>query len=317
MVRALFIAPALKIILLALLLMPAATANAQVTDSNDPLVHRVRVKGATLTVIFSNLPEPAAREAMLNWTKRSARAVAIYYGRFPVRSVRIFINPFSGRGVQGGKAYGGAKPRIVISAGTESSQTDFADDWRMVHEMIHLAFPMIDQRHNWMTEGLAVYVESIARMQASDLDEATVWKGFVDGMEKGLPRSGDRGLDNTPTWGRTYWGGAIFCLVADLEIRKQTSGKKTLQDALRAVIKAGGDHRTYWSLTKALEAGDAATGTTTLMDLYEAWRATPVDPELPSLWKRLGVEDKGRTVSFNDTAELAITRKEIGKPASH
>ena len=317
MVRKLLTLTALKIALLALLLWPATIANAQVTGSNDPLVHKVRVKGATLTVRFSSLPEPAARKAMLDWTQRSANAVALYYGHFPLRSARIFINPFSGRGVRGGTAYGGTKPRIVISAGTDSSARDFANDWRMVHEMIHLAFPMIDQRHSWMTEGLAVYVESIARLQASDLDEATVWKGFIDGMEKGLPRAGDRGLDNTPTWGRTYWGGAIFCLVADLEIRKQTDGKKTLQDALRAVIKAGGDHRTYWSLTKALAAGDSATGTTVLVDLYEAWRATPVDPELPKLWKRLGIEDKGRSVSFDDTADLAVTRRAIGKPATH
>ena len=116
MVRALFAGPALKVALLAFVLFPFTLANAQTKDSDNPLVHRVRVKGATLSVRFSSLPETAAREAMLEWTQRSARAVAIYYGRFPVSSVDIFINPFSGRGVRGGTAYGGARPRIVISA---------------------------------------------------------------------------------------------------------------------------------------------------------------------------------------------------------
>ena len=58
-------------------------------------------------------------------------------------------------------------------------------------------------------------------------------------MPKGLPAAGDRGLDYTPTWGRTYWGGALFCLLADIDIRKRTSNRFGLQDALRAIVAAG------------------------------------------------------------------------------
>ena len=56
-------------------------------------------------------------------------------------------------------------------------------------------------------KGLATYVESIARAQAGELGVEQVWAGFVKGMPNGLPQSGDRGLDHTHTWGRTYWGG--------------------------------------------------------------------------------------------------------------
>lgn len=302
-----------RLFLLLVLCLPVSWAQAQGGSQN----HEIKVGTSKLKVLFSTPVGDEARQTILDWTRRSARAVTVYYGQFPVPSVRIRIDPFPGRGVRGGRAYGGAQPVITIAAGTSSTPYDFAQDWRMVHEIIHLAFPMLDQRHNWMTEGLAVYVESVARLQAKDLDEATVWKGFVDGMEKGVPGAGDRGLDHTPTWGRTYWGGAIFCLVADLEIRAQTKGKKTLQDALRGVLASGGNHRSHWPLVKALKAGDATTGTNVLMDLYEAWRATPVDPKLAELWKRLGIEDNGRTVSFDDTADLASVRREIGKPAVH
>jgi len=33
--------------------------------------------------------------------------------------------------------------------------------------------------------------------------------------------------------GPHYWGGALFCLQADLEVRKRTGNAKGLQDALR------------------------------------------------------------------------------------
>ena len=55
-------------------------------------------------------------------------------------------------------------------------------------------------------------------------------------MPKGLPQAGDQGLDNTATWGRKYWGGAMFCLLADIEIRKATeqSPRPAGRDARRA-----------------------------------------------------------------------------------
>jgi hypothetical protein len=67
-----------------------------------------------------------------------------------------------------------------------------------------------------------------------------VWRDLIEGLPHGLPRAGDRGLDFTPTWGRTYWGGAMYCLLADVEIRKRTGNRHGLQDALRGVLAGGG-----------------------------------------------------------------------------
>ena len=75
--------------------------------------------------------------------------------------------------------------------------------------------------HHWIEEGLATYVEPIARAQAGQFSVKLVWRDLVVGLPRGLPQPGDRGLDFTPTWGRTYWGGALFCLLADIEIRKR------------------------------------------------------------------------------------------------
>ena len=274
----------------------------------------LNVHGATLHVRFGDADFALDRQAILDWVSGSARAVSVYYGRFPVSQTRIFIQPVPGKGVKGGKAFGKGTTRMRVSLGIASDKQDLQRDWVMVHEMTHLAFPLLAQRHDWLSEGLAVYVESIARLQAGDLSEEFVWRGFVRGMEHGVPRTGDKGLDFTPTWGRTYWGGAIYCLLADLDIRKRTGGTKTLQDALRGVLAVGGNFESFWTIRKALRAADAATGETALMDLYEAWRATSVDPKLEDLWKRLGVRLEGRKVTFDDTAPLAETRKLIGRP---
>jgi hypothetical protein len=39
----------------------------------------------------------------------------------------------------------------------------------MVHEMVHTALPDMPDRYAWLSEGLAVYVEPVARVQAGDL----------------------------------------------------------------------------------------------------------------------------------------------------
>jgi hypothetical protein len=71
-------------------------------------------------------------------------------------------------------------------------------------------------------------------------------------MPQGLPQAGDRGLDHTPTWGRTYWGGAIFYLLADVKIRKRTRNRVGLQQALQGILAAGGNHEQDWPIQRIL-----------------------------------------------------------------
>lgn len=274
----------------------------------------VAVPQGALTVRFAPKEFSIDRKDLLDWVRRSAHAVALFYGRFPLSKAVIHIVPVGGHGVKGGRAFGEDGGFIRIFVGRESDHQALQDDWVMVHEMIHLAFPRLVKRHNWLTEGLAVYVESVARLQAGDLEAGFVWRGFAEGMKNGLPQKGDQGLDFTPTWGRTYWGGAIFCLVADIEIQKRTDGARTLRDALRSILTAGGNFEVEWPIEKSLALGDDATGTTVLTDLYQAWKATPVDPDLPALWQVLGVQVVGKSARFDDTASLAPIRKRIGEP---
>jgi predicted metalloprotease with PDZ domain len=111
----------------------------------------------------------------------------------------------------------------------------------------------VPEQHHWIEEGLATYVEPIARTRAGDLTAQKVWADMMDSMHQGLPQPGDRGLDFTPTWGRAYWGGALFCLLPDIEIRKQTGNRKGLEDAMRGILHAGGNIESDWPLVRALE----------------------------------------------------------------
>ncbi len=181
----------------------------------------------------------------------------------------------------------------------------------MTHEMVHLAFPSVPDEHHWIEEGIATYVEPIARAQVGDLPSETVWRELVDGLPRGLPASGDRGLDNTHTWGRTYWGGALFCLIADVEIHQRTNNRYGLQDALRGIVRAGGNMQHDWPLARALKAGDDAVGVPVMLELYDRMKATPVTPDLTAMWSQLGVRPSRDSVVFDQSAPQASIVRSI------
>src|SRR5215831_1416683 len=157
-------------------------------------------------------------EDVLRWVNSAAESVRIYYGVFPISQVSIHITPFRGKRIRNGMAFGTDDGgRITIRVGSETSAAEFASDWTLTHEMLHLAFPSVADKHHWIEEGIATYVEPIARIRAGHLAPQKMWAELVRDMPQGLPETGDRGLDHTHTWGRTYWGGAMFCLLADVE----------------------------------------------------------------------------------------------------
>lgn len=245
------------------------------------------------------------------WVKAAAESVATFYGRFPVPEVLIRITPFEGRGTRDGMTFGDRGGRITIGVGNETSPSEFAADWMLTHEMVHLAFPSVDEKHHWIEEGIATYVEPIARIRAGHLTAGQMWLDLVRDMPQGLPQVGDRGLDHTRTWGRTYWGGALFCLLADVEIRRQTNNAKGLEHALRGILGAGGDIQKHWNLQDALGAGDHAVGVSVLQPLYAKMKDKPVSVDLATLWAKLGVQSDGAIVRFDDSATLAAIRQAI------
>lgn len=250
--------------------------------------------------------------AVIAWVSDAARAVSLYYGRFPVDRMRVLVLPVAEEhGVLQGTTWGDIRgfPGFTrMRIGEHTSQDELHTDWTMTHELVHTAFPDLSDDHHWLEEGLATYIEPVARVQDGQLPAAQIWQDMMRGMPKGEPQPGDEGLDHTHTWGRTYWGGALFCLMADVEIRRQTHDKKGLEDALRAVVDAGGTIDKEWPVEQALETGDRATGTTVLMTLYRQWSDAAVPVDLDDLWKKLGVQQDAHVAILNNKAPWAATR---------
>ncbi|HKU16245.1 MAG TPA: hypothetical protein VJQ52_17765 [Steroidobacteraceae bacterium] len=280
----------------------------------EPVTRTIQAHGATVRVDFPSTDFTRGTAPIVAWIEKSMAIVARYYGQFPARELRISVIARSGGQVRHGTTYGTRVPFIRLQIGREVSAEDLHDDWVLVHEMVHLALPEVGEDHVWLTEGLSTYVEGIARVQAGELRPERVWAEQVRSMPNGLPAQGDAGLDRTHTWGRTYWGGALFCLLADVEIRKKTGNRLGLRDALRAILRSSGGVSFDMPIDQVFEVGDEATGTSVLRDLYAQMKDKPMSPDLPQLWQQLGIRQRGASVEFDDSAPLAATRQAIMTP---
>lgn len=274
----------------------------------DDVTSTLLVGTSRIDVTIDTSQAPISPQDVMKWVKNAAESVTAYYGRFPVPHLTLRVISFDGSGVQHGMTWAREGGLIRIRVGGKTSPAEFADDWMLTHEMIHLAFPSMADEHHWIEEGLSVYVEPIARIRAGHWTALQMWRDLVRDMPKGEPQDGDEGLDHTHTWGRTYWGGALFAFVADVQIRKQTKNKKGLEDALRAILDAGGDIREDWDIEKAFQIGDQAAGVDVLQRLYASWKDKPVQVDLAAMWKQLGVEGSGATVTLQDDAPLSALR---------
>lgn len=266
----------------------------------------VKIRGSNWKISHKNV---------VDWVKDALNSICSYYGRFPLTKTVIYVNQTNDSGVGFATASYSDRHKhgvIKVNLGKYTEPEDLTQTWTLTHEMVHLTFPLVHNKYNWLTEGIATYVEPIGRMRQRLISKDKMWKDLMDDLPQGQPEWGDRGLNNTHTWGRTYWGGALFSFVADVRLRQKTNNKLGLEDALRGIMNAGATAESNLLYAPAIiKLGDKATGTNVLSELYNNMKDTPVSVNLPLFWRRLGLSQKHGKIYYDDSAPLSHIRKSI------
>ncbi|MFN0184149.1 MAG: hypothetical protein ACKVQR_10070 [Aquabacterium sp.] len=278
----------------------------------QPDIQELLLPGARLELQFDPAFGPAVRAAAVQWVRTAAEAVAGWLGRFPVPELELLLLPSDHAGIASGTAFFDPAPWVRLRMGLATDGAALRDDWVLVHELLHLALPQLPRHQRWFHEGVATYAESLVRARAGLLAPQALWGGFAAQMPQGQPAAGDQGLDRTDTWGRVYWGGAMFCLLADVQMRRRSQGRQGLRDALAGVLAAGGDYRQAWPLARVLAVADAAVGQRTLTELHAMAAACPMPVDLAALWADLGVQPlPGGGCRLHSAAPLAALRESL------
>lgn len=270
--------------------------------------------GVTLEIEPGELALPRAR--LQRWVDESRAMIRETFGAFPPGELRVRIVP---RGRTRGIHDGSTGPQgdgalIEVGVGGAADERALEQDWVLVHEMIHLVVPELPPAQHWFEEGVATYLEPFARARGGKLSEQEVWRELTSEYAQGLPRAGEGGLEDTRTWARTYYGGALFCLVADIGIARATHGTKSLRDAFAGTLARGASIRQHSELEQFAAELDSVLGVEVVAALHAQWAHTPVQVDLAALWKELGVVREGQEIRFDDSAPLAGWRAKLASP---
>jgi hypothetical protein len=229
-------------------------------------------------------------DVLERWVADAARGVASFYQRPPEPRTLVTLLPVPDRhGIPFGKMLPESAPGLIVYVGEHTAKDELHADWVLVHELFHAGTPSFLGEGKWYDEGLATYFEPLIRTRLGWRSEADLWAEFLRDMPRGLDALTRRGLAHPVGYSDIYWGGALFCLLADLEMRRTTSGAKGLEDGVRAVLAAGGYSSQVWTLAQATEVTDAALGTPLLarLEAEHLEHGSPVD--LDAVFRELGV----------------------------
>jgi hypothetical protein len=271
--------------------------------------------GRKIDLVILDGKRRLADDELAAWVERRARVVSSFYGRLPAERVVVFLVPAARRHqVAFGKLLPESAPGIVVLLGSEADEEDLERDWILIHELFHVGVPSFYKEGKWFDEGLATYFEPILRVRAGLLTEAELWQDFARQMPRGVPALTQFGLERSPDYASVYWGGAVFCLTADVEIRTSSGLVKGLEDGVRAVFDAGGIAWDVWSLERTLSIADRNLGDPVLARLARRYAERPAPFDLDDVLRRLGVIRHENGIELRDDAPLAAVRRAIVRP---
>jgi hypothetical protein len=259
-----------------------------------------------IDLVVMDGPLAADTDELAAWVEATALANADLWRGFPVARSTVVILPTPGRAnVPFGRVISTGGIMVLVLVGSEIEARGLYDEWVLVHEFIHLGTPQIRDTGVWLNEGLATYLEPIIRYRAGWRSAESVWEEWTGWMGRGVAPM-TRGLSS----GSPYWGGALFSLMADVELRKLTGGRMGLEHCLRLVLAEAGGVSNGARTMEALAVADRNSPAPVLTRLAEAHLAgAPVD--LEALFASLGVRSSGGRIEFDDAAPLAEVRRWI------
>ncbi len=249
--------------------------------------------------------------ALTRWVSDSARAVAEFWRGFPVDRPLTVLAPVDGSEVPFGRVTSDAGITVMVLVGRDAESDVLYRDWVLIHEMLHLGSPSMHDTGAWLNEGIATFYEPIVRLRAGWKTRDEVWREWIEWMPNGLRAMGEVGLADAQGGG-VYWGGALFLLLAEIEVRQRTNLELGIEDCLRDIRDAGGTVDSKWTTQRFLDLCDATFGGMTVSNLMINHLGPADPPDLDALWAQLGVSMAADgTIAYDDSAPLAAVRDAI------
>lgn len=107
---------------------------------------------------------------------------------------------------------------------------------------------------------------------------------------------------------KMYWSGAALALMADVELRRRSHGRESLDSVLDELASCCVPAGRSWSGPGLFAKLDSFLDEPLFMPLYERYADAQGFPDVRATLAELGVDVRGGRVGLDDDAELASIR---------
>jgi hypothetical protein len=271
-----------------------------------------------LSVLDGSPPVDVAQ--MEAWITDSAKMVTGMYGRFPFSQVQVMVVPNAKGNEPTPWAFvvRGGIPAIHFVINQRRPIDEFYDDWTAAHEFSHLFLPFVNYRDAWLSEGVATYYQNVLRARSGRISAQDAWWNLHAGFERGQADTNKLTLSEATQgmhrWGhymRVYWSGTAIMLLADLRLRQESDGLKSLDTALDALNTCCSRAPREWTAAELFARLDDITQTRVFSGLLEEHADSNRFPDLSVAYRDLGIVPLGEDIDLSTDAPLAHVRDAI------
>jgi hypothetical protein len=277
--------------------------------------HELSVAGSTLELAVLDGLSEAQCATVARWVTVQAKAVATIAGRLPRERIQIVVLPMgeSSDPIRFGSMTRGGGASVGVLIATNFDEAALMADWVLVHELSHLLHPFVQRDEAWLSEGIATYYQEVLRARGGLQSPEKAWKRILSGSEQGesMGMSLEQGaaeMYTTHRFAPVYWGGAAVMLLADVELRRQSGGARSLDPVLMELSACCGQGSRAWPAAEAGERIDAIAGVPVMSELIANVVRAKNFPSLGELYVQLGIDGEGRA---KPGAPLAAIRDAI------
>lgn len=311
-------------------ILPAALTVFLAATSGESVRATKQVTGATLDITVAQPVDDRKAAEIIEWIESTAESIASVYGRFPYPSPNVIVSP-SRQGFWGGdddavvfgKVTRGNGGTIELFINSDRPIEEFYSDWTATHEFSHLMLPLLQRRHRWISEGFATYYQNVLMSRTGQYTPKRAWTKLTQGFARGRASRPELSPNDATSGGwrqatmKVYWSGASLALMADIELRRRSDGKESLDTVLDQLQSCCLPAHRKWSGTELFKKLDSFIDEPVFMPLYRRYADATGFPDPKPALNDLGVViTAGGNVRFRADAKYASIRDALTKQQS-
>lgn len=283
----------------------------------------IPVTGAVLRVAVMRPRSGVSGERLFDWIRDTAAQITLAYGRFPNPSPQVVVLPTGRSGwnrnaaVLFGRVLRDGGESVELFVNEHRPIGEFYADWTATHEFSHLMLPYVTNRQRWISEGFAQYYQNVLMARAGTYTPQMAWQKLYEGFERGRQSRPELSPNEASSRGvgratmKIYWSGAVLALIADVELRRRSDGRESLDDVLDRLQACCLPSARVWNGRELFVKLDTLVDEPLFLTLYESHADEQGFPDFMPILDRLGIGIERGTVAFSDDAKFADLRKAI------